>query len=41
MVKEGGIPGSYILSKERIDRARKMLTVQQQDETGVHMNGVV
>lgn len=42
MVKEGDIPSSYILTKERIERARtKFMTVQQQDEQGVHMNGVV
>jgi glycine/D-amino acid oxidase-like deaminating enzyme len=41
MVKAGDIPGSYVLSKERIERARKGLTVLQQDEQGVHMNGVV
>ena len=41
MVEKGDMPKSYILTKERIDRARQMLTVQQQDATGVHMNGVV
>jgi len=42
MVREGGIPRSYVISRERIERARKgFLTVQQQDERGVHMNGVV
>jgi hypothetical protein len=41
MVQKGDIPKSYILTKERIDRARQMLTVQQQDSQGVHMNGVV
>ncbi|KAJ4347779.1 hypothetical protein N0V95_005125 [Ascochyta clinopodiicola] len=41
MVQSGDIPSSYILTKERIERARTFLTVQQQDEQGVHMNGVV
>ncbi|CAN9229158.1 unnamed protein product [Alternaria sp. RS040] len=41
MVRKGDMPKSYILTKERIDRARQMLTVQQQDAQGVHMNGVV
>lgn len=41
MVQKGDMPTSYILTKERIDRARQMLTVQQQDAQGVHMNGVV
>jgi hypothetical protein len=42
LVQSGDIPSSYILTKERIERARTaFLTVQQQDEQGVHMNGVV
>ena len=41
MVQKGDIPKSYLLTKERIDKARKMLTVQQQDEQGVHMNGIL
>jgi hypothetical protein len=41
MVEKGDIPKSYILTKDRVDRARQMLTVQQQDQQGVHMNGVV
>jgi glycine/D-amino acid oxidase-like deaminating enzyme len=41
MVEKGDIPQSYILTKDRVDRARQMLTVQQQDQQGVHMNGVV
>jgi glycine/D-amino acid oxidase-like deaminating enzyme len=41
MVKQGDIPKSYLLSQERIERARQMLTVQQQDESGAHMIGVV
>lgn len=41
MVQRGDIPKSYLLTQDRIDRARKMLTVQQQDDKGVHMNGVV
>ncbi|EMD63852.1 hypothetical protein GGP41_005525 [Bipolaris sorokiniana] len=41
MVQQGDIPKSYILTKERIDKARRMLTVHQQEEHGVYMNGVV
>ncbi|KAF2032122.1 FAD dependent oxidoreductase-like protein [Setomelanomma holmii] len=42
MVKDGDMPSSYVLSKERIERARTTyLTVEQQDERGVHMIGVV
>lgn len=41
MVQSGEIPSSYLLTKERIERARTFLTVQQQDEQDVHMNGVV
>lgn len=41
MVEKGHLPKSYIITKERIERARSYLTVQQQDDTGVHMNGVV
>lgn len=41
MVSRGDLPRSYVLTKERVDRARGMLTVQQQDEMGVHRNGVV
>ncbi|KAH7377637.1 FAD dependent oxidoreductase [Pyrenochaeta sp. MPI-SDFR-AT-0127] len=41
MVEKGHLPKSYILTKERIEKARSYLTVQQQDETGVHMNSVV
>ncbi|KAH9881103.1 hypothetical protein J1614_001597 [Plenodomus biglobosus] len=41
MVSRGDLPKSYVLTKERVERARGMLTVQQQDERGVHMNGVV
>jgi glycine/D-amino acid oxidase-like deaminating enzyme len=42
MVKDGDIPKSYLLSKERIEKARTMLTVEQQDEKGVHKpDGVV
>ncbi|KAF2114062.1 FAD dependent oxidoreductase [Lophiotrema nucula] len=42
MVKDGDLPESYILSKERIQNARaKFLTVAEQDAKGVHMNGVV
>jgi glycine/D-amino acid oxidase-like deaminating enzyme len=41
MVEQGGIPSTYVISKERIEKARGMMTVAQQDERGVHMNGVV
>jgi hypothetical protein len=41
MVSVGGLPASYVISAERIERARRGLTVQQQDERGVHMIGVV
>lgn len=41
MVQQGDIPKAYLLTKERIERARKLLTVQQQDNAGVHMNGLV
>lgn len=41
MVRSGAIPRSYLLTKERVDRARGMLTVQQQDERGRPRSGVV
>lgn len=41
MVQKGDIPKSYLLTQERVQRARDMLTVQQQDENGVHMNGIL
>ncbi|KAF1835648.1 FAD dependent oxidoreductase [Decorospora gaudefroyi] len=41
MVRAGDVPESYILTSERMERARRLLTVQQQDELGVNMNGVV
>lgn len=42
LVKSGDIPKSYLLSEERIDNARKMLTVLQQDQQGLkHVKGVV
>jgi hypothetical protein len=41
MVQKGDIPKSYLLSTERIRKARTMLTVAQQDEQGVRMNGLV
>ncbi|CAE7015240.1 hypothetical protein CFE70_002637 [Pyrenophora teres f. teres 0-1] len=41
MVEKGHIPSSYILSKERINQARQMLTVQQQDERGERMDPMV
>ena len=41
MVEEGGIPQSYIITAERMAKARMWPTVEQQDKGGVHMNGVV
>lgn len=41
MVQKGDIPKSYLLTAERVAKARQMLTVQQQDERGVHMTGIV
>ena len=41
MVQSGDIPSSYLLTKERIEKARTLLTVYQQDTQGIHMNGVV
>ncbi|KAF2821862.1 DAO-domain-containing protein [Ophiobolus disseminans] len=41
MVQTGDVPSSYVISTERIERARGMLTVLQQDELGVHMNSLV
>lgn len=41
MVQSGDIPSSYLLTAERIEKARMLLTVHQQDIQGVHMNGVV
>lgn len=41
MVQSGDIPSSYLLTRERVERARTFLTVQQQDEQGVHVNGVI
>lgn len=41
MVQSGDIPSSYVLTKERIERARTFLTVQEQDEQGVRMNAMV
>lgn len=41
MIQSGDIPSSYILTKGRIEKARTLLTVHQQDTQGVHMNGVV
>lgn len=41
MVQSGDIPSSYLLTKERIEKARRLLTVYQQDTQGIHMNGVV
>jgi glycine/D-amino acid oxidase-like deaminating enzyme len=37
----GGLPKSYVISEERIAKARVWPTVEVQDRDGVHMNGVV
>lgn len=41
MVQSGDIPSSYLITKGRIERARTFLTVKQQDNQGIHMNGLV
>jgi glycine/D-amino acid oxidase-like deaminating enzyme len=41
MVEKGDIPKSYIITPERLARARLWPTVEQQDKGGVHMNGLV
>jgi len=41
MVSQGAIPRSYLLTRERVQKARALLTVQQQEESGVHRTGVV
>jgi glycine/D-amino acid oxidase-like deaminating enzyme len=41
MVQQGAIPRSYLITSERIERARRGLTVKEQDERGVPINGVV
>lgn len=41
MVQKGDIPKSYIISKERIAKARLFPTVEVQERQGIHMNGVV
>lgn len=41
MVKDGDIPKSYLITAERIAKARQWPTVEVQEAEGVHMNGVV
>jgi glycine/D-amino acid oxidase-like deaminating enzyme len=41
MVEKGEIPKSYIITPERLSKARLWPTVEQQDKSGVHMNGLV
>lgn len=41
MVEKGDIPKSYLITPERLEKARLWPTVEQQDKSGVHMNGLV
>ncbi|KAF2252043.1 DAO-domain-containing protein [Trematosphaeria pertusa] len=41
MTREGEIPKSYLITEERIKKARMWPTVEVQDRQGIHMNGVV
>lgn len=41
MVEKGDIPKSYLITAERLEKARLWPTVEQQDQGAVHMNGVV
>ncbi|KAF1970690.1 FAD dependent oxidoreductase [Bimuria novae-zelandiae CBS 107.79] len=41
MVEKGDIPKAYLLTEERLKMAGSLPTVKEQDEVGVHMNGVV
>ncbi|KAF2867381.1 FAD dependent oxidoreductase [Massariosphaeria phaeospora] len=41
LVQSGDLPRSYVVSKERIERARGWPTVEVQDKGGVRVNGVV
>ncbi|KAJ4355500.1 uncharacterized protein N0V89_003516 [Didymosphaeria variabile] len=41
MVEKGDIPQSYLITPERLTKARLWPTVEQQDQGGVHMNGLV
>ncbi|KAF2439244.1 FAD dependent oxidoreductase [Karstenula rhodostoma CBS 690.94] len=41
MVEKGDIPKSYLITPERLAKARLWPTVEQQDNGGVHMNGLV
>ena len=41
LVRDGDLPRSYLITKERVQRARELQTVEAQDRLGVHMNGVV
>jgi hypothetical protein len=41
LVGEGDMPRDYLITKERMAKARAWPTVEVQDREGVHMNGVV
>jgi glycine/D-amino acid oxidase-like deaminating enzyme len=41
LVGEGDMPRDYLITKERMAKARVWPTVEVQDREGVHMNGVV
>lgn len=41
LVREGDLPRSYLVSEERMERARTWPTVAVQDKEGWHFNGVV
>ncbi|KAF2264173.1 FAD dependent oxidoreductase [Lojkania enalia] len=41
MVKEGNIPKSYLISKERIANARLQPTVRVQEQEGIRLKGIV
>lgn len=41
MVARGDVPASYLITEERFAKARLWPTVEQQDQGGVHMNGLV
>ncbi|KAL1604907.1 hypothetical protein SLS60_004448 [Paraconiothyrium brasiliense] len=41
MVERGDIPKSYLITPERLAKARLWPTVEQQDQGGIHMNGLV
>ena len=41
MVEKGDIPANYLITEERISKARLWPTVEAQDSEGVQMNGLV